>query len=193
MIDDVLGVRGVLRSVLHAIYGRSSLHLHTGVVRYVRGEGHLRAPGLRGGIGVRPRSRPLSLDRRRTVACRFPEHGSRHAGPPRDSPSASTRLWGETMPTPRDSCLRKPAGPSGSSRPRRRPGWTTRRRRSEPSVGSLSNMPRASARTGQTLAQRLLGAVEPPYIEMASFFDVAGGAVTFVVAPLASRCRLTQR
>lgn len=95
MIDDVLGVRGVLRSVLHAIYGRSSLHLHTGVVRYVRGEGHLRAPGLRGGIGVRPRSRPLSLDRRRTVACRFPEHGSRHAGPPRDSPSASTRLWGK--------------------------------------------------------------------------------------------------
>ena len=46
---------------------------------------------------------------------------------------------------------------------------------------------------GQTLARRLLGAVEPPYIEMASFFGVAGGAVTFVVAPLASRCRLTRR
>jgi hypothetical protein len=37
---------------------------------------------------------------------------------------------------------------------------------------------------GQTLAQQLLGVVDPPYTEMGSFFGVAGGAVTVVVAPL---------
>jgi len=40
---------------------------------------------------------------------------------------------------------------------------------------------------GQTLAQQLLGVVEPPYIEMESFFGVAGGAVTVVVAPLSGQ------
>jgi hypothetical protein len=37
---------------------------------------------------------------------------------------------------------------------------------------------------GQTLAQQLLAMVDPPYTEMGSFFGVAGGAVTVVVAPL---------
>ena len=37
---------------------------------------------------------------------------------------------------------------------------------------------------GQTLAQQLLGVVDPPYTEMESFFGVAGGAVTVIVAPL---------
>ena len=37
---------------------------------------------------------------------------------------------------------------------------------------------------GQTLAQQLLSLVDPPYTEMGSFFGVAGGAVTVIVAPL---------
>src|SRR5262249_42834736 len=40
---------------------------------------------------------------------------------------------------------------------------------------------------GQTLAQQLLAVVDPPYTEMASFFGVAGGAVTVVVAPLSGQ------
>ena len=40
---------------------------------------------------------------------------------------------------------------------------------------------------GQTLAEQLLNVVDPPYTQMESYFGVAGGAVTVVVAPLSGQ------
>ena len=91
---------------------------------------------------------------------------------------------GETCLILANSCRLMLSGPSGSTA---RGGGCRLDYPSTPvgTVGQITvEYATSLGQNGETLAQQLLGVVEPPYTEMESFFGVGGGAVTVIVAPL---------